>query len=219
MYLELGDSKLETVDGHHGLFCHFGSGLVAIHDTTRSTICSFVPLSTREHRQLMSRIPCSRETTSGPMACRSCHGWGVGASPGICYLSEHNHSLSLTSKSAVSRRSQRRRRLKYSDIFSAVDFSPFAIETSGVCGQHALDLVTEIGRRIAAVTHDPRSTMFLRQRLSVAVQHGNAWCVLRTFTNNVRATSINYLNYIMIFVYQSYKLYFAFCWMRAKFIV
>jgi len=53
-----------------------------------------------------------------------------------------------------------------------------------VWAEHALDLVTEIGRRIATVTHDPRSTMFLDQRLSVAVQRGNARCVLGTFTNN-----------------------------------
>jgi len=43
----------------------------------------------------------------------------------------------------------------YSDIVSCVDFSPFAIETSGVGREHALNLVTEIGRCIAAVTHDP----------------------------------------------------------------
>jgi len=37
---------------------------------------------------------------------------------------------------------------------------------------------------IIIVTHDPRSTMFLSQRLSVVVQRGNAWCELGTFTNN-----------------------------------
>jgi len=71
------------------------------------------------------------------------------------------------------------------DSVSVVDFSPFAIETSGVCGEHALDLVTEIGRRIAAVPHDPWSTMFHRQRMSVTVQRGNVWCVLGTFMNYV----------------------------------
>jgi hypothetical protein len=73
---------------------------------------------------------------------------------------------------------------KYSDIISGVDFVPVAIETSGVWGSHALDLITEVGRRIAGVTHEPRSTMFLRQRISVAVQRGNAGCILGTFPNN-----------------------------------
>ena len=69
---------------------------------------------------------------------------------------------------------------KYADIISGVDFVPVAIETSGVWGEQATELVKEIGRRIAASTHEPRSTTFLRQRLSVAVQRGNAYCVLGT---------------------------------------
>ena len=54
---------------------------------------------------------------------------------------------------------------KYSDIISGVDFTPVAVETSGVWDNQAPDLITEIGRRISEVTHDhdPRSTMFLRQ--------------------------------------------------------
>ena len=69
---------------------------------------------------------------------------------------------------------------KYADIIAGVDFVPFVIETSGVWGEQALILVTEIGRRMAEVSKDPRSTTFLRQRLSVAVQRGNAACILGT---------------------------------------
>ena len=70
--------------------------------------------------------------------------------------------------------------LKYYDLNAGVDFIPFAIETFGVWGEQAMSLVTEIGRRISEVTHDPRSTIFLRQRLSVAVQRGNAGCIIAT---------------------------------------
>ena len=38
---------------------------------------------------------------------------------------------------------------KYSYMILGVDFVPFAIETSGVWGEEALRLVTEIGRRTA----------------------------------------------------------------------
>jgi len=64
---------------------------------------------------------------------------------------------------------------------TGVDFLPFAIETSGVWGDAAMSLVKDIGHRIASVTHDQRSTKFLRQRISTAVQRGNAFCVLGTF--------------------------------------
>ena len=53
-----------------------------------------------------------------------------------------------------------------------------AIETSGTWGEQAIDLVKEIGRRFAEATHEPRSTAFLRQRLSFAVQRCNAFCIL-----------------------------------------
>jgi len=43
-----------------------------------------------------------------------------------------------------------------------------------------MSLVKELGRRMAEINKEPRSTMFLRQRLSVAVQRGNAACILGT---------------------------------------
>jgi len=43
-----------------------------------------------------------------------------------------------------------------------------------------MSLVKELGRRMAEVNKEPRSTMSLRQRLSIAVQRGNAACILGT---------------------------------------
>ena len=53
-------------------------------------------------------------------------------------------------------------------------FVPVAIETAGTWGQSAIELVQEIGKRISIVTEDTRETMFLFQRLSIALQKGNA---------------------------------------------
>jgi hypothetical protein len=38
----------------------------------------------------------------------------------------------------------------------------------------------DVGRRVAAETGEPRSLQFLLQRVSVAVQRGNAACVIGT---------------------------------------
>jgi hypothetical protein len=54
----------------------------------------------------------------------------------------------LAAAAAVAKKSQ-----KYDDIISGVDFVPLAIETSGVWGEQAIELVKEIGRRIAASTY------------------------------------------------------------------
>ena len=61
-------------------------------------------------------------------------------------------------------------------------FFPVAIETAGTWNQMAVELVQEIGRRITLVTEDRRETVFLFQRLSIALQRGNAVSFLSTFT-------------------------------------
>jgi len=53
-------------------------------------------------------------------------------------------------------------------------FYPFAIETAGTWHEMAIELTQEIGRRINTITEDTRETTFLFQRLSVALQRGNA---------------------------------------------
>ena len=70
----------------------------------------------------------------------------------------------------------------YQELVASGDFlfSPVAIETLGTWGTSAIALCQELGARIAQVTGDPRSLAFLKQRLSLAVQRGNAASVLGT---------------------------------------
>ena len=49
-------------------------------------------------------------------------------------------------------------------------FYPFAIETAGTWHEMVIELTQEIGR----ITEDTRETTFLFQRLSMALQRGNA---------------------------------------------
>ena len=56
----------------------------------------------------------------------------------------------------------------------------FLVETSGVLGEAAVDFTRDLGRRLCKATGEPRSREFLFQRISVAVQRGNAAAVLGT---------------------------------------
>jgi len=56
-----------------------------------------------------------------------------------------------------------------------------APESAGTWNQSAIELIQEIGRRITPVTEDTRETMFLFQRLSIALQRGSAVTFLATF--------------------------------------
>ena len=57
---------------------------------------------------------------------------------------------------------------------------PVAIETLGAFGEAAQSVIHALGRRITEVAGERRATEFLWQRLRVAIQRGNASCVLGT---------------------------------------
>ena len=69
------------------------------------------------------------------------------------YVQTTSHTAESAAAGAEAKKQQ-----KYSDLNVGIDFVPFAIETSGVWGDEAMRLVTEIGRRTAVVTHEPRAT-------------------------------------------------------------
>ena len=75
--------------------------------------------------------------------------------------------------------------LKYSDFLYSHRFLPVAVETLGAWGLGATELVTELGRRLSDSIRDARSTLFLRQRIAIAIQRGNAALVLGTFPASV----------------------------------
>ena len=47
-------------------------------------------------------------------------------------------------------------------------------------GSQGLKLIKEIGSRIREVTGKKRSTFFLMQNISMAIQRGNAQCIIGT---------------------------------------
>ena len=90
--------------------------------------------------------------------------------------------LSVATREAgvVAAQAELRKRLKYAELEASHHFVPVAIETSGVCGPEALQFLHELGHRLKAETREPRSLQFLFQRISVAIQRGNAAAVLGT---------------------------------------
>jgi hypothetical protein len=57
-------------------------------------------------------------------------------------------------------------------------FVPVAVETFGAWGSQGLNLIKEIGRRIQDVTGEKRATFYLPQNISIAIQRGNAACII-----------------------------------------
>ena len=63
---------------------------------------------------------------------------------------------------------------KYTDLSRTHIFVPLAFETMGSWGQQCMDFVKELGRRLVTITGEKREATFLTQRISLAIQRGNA---------------------------------------------
>ena len=69
-------------------------------------------------------------------------------------------------------------------------FIPVAVETYGAWGQQGLKFIKEIGRKMRDVTGEKRSTFFLSQNISMAIQKGNSACIMGTVPTSEGLDSI-----------------------------
>ena len=91
-------------------------------------------------------------------------------------------ATSLAGGAAASNAAERKH-AKYSELERHYLFFPVAIETFGPFGEESQTLIRDIGKRISAITSDPRESAFLFQRLSLTIQRFNAVCIAGIFSN------------------------------------
>ena len=72
------------------------------------------------------------------------------------------------------------KRRKYISLIGNYIFEPLGVETLGPWGPSAHSLFKEISKRLVDTSIDPRAGFYLGQRLSVAIQRGNAASLLGT---------------------------------------
>ena len=72
---------------------------------------------------------------------------------------------------------------KYRELLRTHVFCPVAIETLGPINEDGTRFLSELGRRLSAISGDPRESAFLFQRLSIIVQRCNAISFSGTFEN------------------------------------
>ena len=70
--------------------------------------------------------------------------------------------------------------VKYQHLDISHSFTPVSVETSGVFGPLTHAFLKDLGRRITLATGEARSYSYLIQRVSVAIQRGNAASVAGT---------------------------------------
>ena len=89
-------------------------------------------------------------------------------------------SLATRKAGAVADEAERRKRGKYSHLESSHHFTPMAVESLGALGPDAQSFLRDLGRCLREAMSEPSSYHYLLQRISVAMQRGNAAAVLGT---------------------------------------
>ena len=105
------------------------------------------------------------------------------------FAPSHTH-LATREAGTVAAQAEQRKRTKYTELEASHHFVPVAIETTGVFGPEALQFLRELGHRLKSESGEAQSFHFLQQRISVAIQRGNAAAVLGTMK------SINNIDFI-----------------------
>jgi hypothetical protein len=169
--------------GHHGLVCKRSAGRHLRHNLLNDIILRALQSANvaaiREPPGLLrsdSKRPDG--ATLVPWSCGRCLLWDATCPDTLAPSYIQRSAVEASSAAALA---ESKKLSKYATLSIAHEFVPVAIETLGSWGSLGLAFVSEVGRRISAVSGDPRSTSFLKQRLQMAVQRGNAAAVLGTF--------------------------------------
>ena len=73
----------------------------------------------------------------------------------------------------------------YENLSDHYHFEPVCAETLGSWGSRGLSLIKMIGNKLKDATGEPRSTFFLFQQISMAIQKGNVECILGTIPTSI----------------------------------
>ena len=182
--------------GRHGLSCRKSAGRLSRHSAVNELI----------KRALMSaEIPSRLEPTSlaqhndrrpdgmslTPWTRGRCLAWDF-TCPDT--LAPSHLNIAVNGPGVVANEAEMKKRAKYACLTATFHFVPIAVETLGSLGEEAVNFIHDLGRRITTVTGERRATEFLLQRLSVAVQRGNAASVLGTVDcQSVNLDAVYYL--------------------------
>jgi len=162
--------------GSHGLSCHRSAGRQPRHaqlnDIVHRALGRAGVTAVKEPSGL---IPGSLMRPDGatiiPWSSGKCLAWDATV-PCTCaasHLAATRYTAGAAATLAAVHKTQ-----KYSPLTPSYLFVPIAVETFGVWAEESLRFIKNLGKRISAVTKETRETSFLLQRLSVAVQRGNA---------------------------------------------
>ena len=162
--------------GHHGLSCKFSKGRVPHHHMLNSII---------HHSLASANIPSRLEpsnlfredgkrpdgVTMVPWSNGRFLVWDATCVDTLCDSHKPTTAREAGGAAALAESGKAK---KYARLDHAYLFQPVAFETCGTVGPESMSFLRNLGKRLRSVTGEPSSFAYLLQRLSVAIQVGNA---------------------------------------------
>ena len=166
----------------HGLSCKRSAGRHSRHSEINSII---------QHAMTSSHIPSVREPV-GMFRTDGKRPDGITIQPwrrGKCLVWDAtvvdtlatSHLMGTSQEAgAAAKKAANLKMEKYAAISNTHHFVPFAVETLGTFSPAARSLLADIALRKFQCTGDLKEGLYLKQRISIAIQRGNAACILGT---------------------------------------
>ena len=186
----------EAVDrlGHHGLVCKKGGGCYHRHAAVNDVI---------HHALVAAGVPSRLEPTGLSRSDGKCPDglslipwergrplvWDVTVPDS---LAVSYRSVALSGVGFVATFAESKKILKYSHLPPSYLFCPIAIESLGALGAQSSALIRELSKRIRLRSGEESTFPFLLQRLSIAVQRGNASLIMDTLPSSFDTLFLSY---------------------------
>lgn len=94
--------------------------------------------------------------------------------------------ISGTEGTPAADQAERNKAGKYQDLGSEIEFAPAIFETLGGIGALTSKFLQQLAQRIKEATGDSDSHQHLLQRLGIAIQKGNAGCIMEALHSNTK---------------------------------
>lgn len=181
--------------GYHGLSCHRSSGRISRHANINEIIrrafaSASIPAVLEPNGLARDDGKRPDGMTLVPWSDGKCLVWD--ATCGDTFAPSHLPGTAQKAGAAASALENLKRR-KYAVLSRDYIFEPFGVETMGPWGPGAHKIFKYLSKRLVDASGDQRAGSFLGQRISIAIQRGNAASLLGTLPIDSDLREIFYL--------------------------
>lgn len=173
-------------NGHHALACTKTKGIICRHHEINKIIAmafraAGFPNTTEPYGISRSDGKRPDGMTSFPWYRGQSLLWDVTV---VDTVASSNVTLTSNQYGAAADQAERNKHNKYIDLKQNYAFTPIAFESFGSAGPETELFLKKLGKLMKRNSGEPRALDYLLQRISIAIQRGNAVCIRNTYCDS-----------------------------------